>query len=146
VNDDLAAQAWTGMRALVLDNDRRKAVSTALGMSFLRAKALRAVAATAMTMRELTASLVIDAPYTTVVVDDLEKRGLVVRTPHPTDRRVKVVSITPAGAALARQADAILDEPPAALRALPPAELAALARTVGVLLGAPAIPTDPALD
>jgi DNA-binding MarR family transcriptional regulator len=146
VNEDLAAQAWAGMRALVLDNDQRKAVSTALGMSFLRAKALRKLAERPMTMRELTAALAIDAPYTTVVVDDLANRGLVIRTAHPTDRRVKIASVTPEGTALARQAEAILSEPPAALRALPPEELTALARTVGVLLASPTIPTDPALD
>jgi len=31
------------------------------------------------------------------VLDRLEKRGLIVRGGHPTDRRVKVISLTPAG-------------------------------------------------
>ena len=72
---ELAARAWQAMRALVLDRyDRRKKVCDALGMSFIRAKALRRIVDGPMTMRELAAALGTDPPYTTVVVDDLERR------------------------------------------------------------------------
>jgi DNA-binding MarR family transcriptional regulator len=51
-------------------------------------------------------------------VDKLEHLGFVERRPHPSDRRSKVVSLTPAGRDAAALADSILDEPPSALRAL----------------------------
>lgn len=40
----------------------------------------------------------------TALLDSLEKDGLAVRTPHPTDRRKKVVKITAAGARTAGEA------------------------------------------
>lgn len=122
-------RAWLNMRALVLEeHDRRREVVDALGMSFIRIKALRHLAAHPGTLRGLAAALSIDAPYTTVVVDDLARRGLVERTPHPGDRRAKIVSVTEAGRAAADEADRILGAPPAPLLALDPADAAALAR------------------
>ncbi|MEV5413417.1 MarR family transcriptional regulator [Thermopolyspora sp. NPDC052614] len=131
-----AARVWQGMRALVLDlHDRRKAACDALDMSYIRVKALLHLAAGAMTMRALAADLMIDAPYTTVVVDDLERRGLVERTAHPTDRRSKIVAVTPAGARAAATAERVLGEPPEPLLALDAADLAELDRILSGLLG-----------
>ena len=125
---DTAAHAWQAMRALVLDRyDRRKKVCDALGMSFIRAKALRRIADGPMAMRELAAALGTDPPYTTVVVDDLERRGLVTR-------RSKIVAITPDGAGQAQLAMRILNDPPRPVRELPAADLEALARILGGLL------------
>jgi DNA-binding MarR family transcriptional regulator len=115
-------------------HDKRAEVTDALGMSFIRAKALRSLVGGARTMRELGAALAIDASYTTVVVDDLEQRGLVQRAVHDVDRRVKVVTITATGRAAARVAQRIMDKPPPALVALPPAELSALAVTLAKLV------------
>jgi DNA-binding MarR family transcriptional regulator len=127
--DDDAARAWRAMRTLVLElNDRRAEVAAALGMSFVRIKALRRLARAPMTMSELAAELAIDAPYTTVVVDDLEARGLVERRPDAADRRRKIVAATADGIRLARSAQDILDVPPAALAALPADDLATLHR------------------
>lgn len=135
--DELAAQAWQAMRALVTDRyDRRKKVCDALGMSFIRAKALRRIAGGAMTMRELAAALGTDPPYTTVVVDDLERRGLVTRTVRPGDRRSKLVTITPAGQEQALFAERILGDPPGPVRALPAEDLDALSRILTALLEA----------
>ena len=133
---ELAARAWQAMRTLVLDRyDRRRHVVDALGMSFIRAKALRRIAGGPLTMRELAAGLGTDPPYTTVVVDDLERRGLVVRAVRPGDRRSKIVSITPPGREQARLADQILAAPPGPVRDLPAADLAALNRVLTRLLG-----------
>ena len=93
----LATEVWRQMSELVLDQDRRRQVSEALGLSFIRIKVLRRVARTPMTLRELAGKLVIDPPYATVVVHDLAERGLVQRVPHPTDRLAKLVTVTPAG-------------------------------------------------
>ena len=46
----------------------------------------------------------------TLIVDQLEKRGLARRRPHPTDRRVSLAALTPAGRALTRDATAALAE------------------------------------
>jgi DNA-binding MarR family transcriptional regulator len=122
------------MSDLVLDQDRRREVSAALDMSFARVKALRRLAAQPATGRELAARLGADPPFITVIVDDLEQRGLVERTPHPTDRRAKVIRVTDAGRLAAEKAERLLGEPPGALRALPPADLAALDRILAKLL------------
>ncbi|GII62361.1 hypothetical protein Skr01_24460 [Sphaerisporangium krabiense] len=133
---DLAARVWREMRAMVLDlHDRRRQVCAALGMSFIRAKALRRLAAGPATLRRLAADLATDAPYTTVIVEDLVRRGLVVREVDPGDRRQRIVTITEAGARAAALADAILSEPPAPLRALDPADLATLHRVLRTLTG-----------
>ena len=63
-------------------------------------------------------------------VDGLEERGLVQRTPHPEDRRAKLVALTAAGRAAAEHADAILDEPPAALHDVPAKDLEAVLRAL----------------
>ena len=139
--DEVAARAWQAMRALVLDHyDRRKKVCDALGMSFIRAKALRFIAGGPMTMRELAAALGTDPPYTTVVVDDLERRGLVTRTVRAGDRRSKIVAITPDGAGQAELAERILNDAPRPVRELPAADLEALDRILGALLGTGAGP------
>jgi DNA-binding MarR family transcriptional regulator len=89
-----------------------------------------------MTMRALAAKLSTDAPYTTLVVDDLERRGLVTRTVHPGDRRSRIVTMTPEGAHAAELAGRILNNPPAPVRELPGPDLAALDQIVTKLLGA----------
>jgi DNA-binding MarR family transcriptional regulator len=132
-----AARIWRNMSQLVLERERRKEVTDALGMSFFRIKVLRRITAAAepMTLSELAAKLGSDRPYLTLTVDDLTKRGLVERQEHPTDRRSKVVSVTPAGRAAAERANTILGTPPPALRDLPAADLAALDRITASLVG-----------
>lgn len=128
-----AERAWTAMRALTESHDRRRAAADALGMSFVRVKALRRLSVAPMTIRELADSLVTDAPYTTLVVDDLEERGLAARSVDPHDRRRRIVAVTPEGSRQAARAGAILDEPPAELAALPAADLAELERILTTL-------------
>ena len=127
---DLASRAWRAMSDIVLGHDRKIAVSDALGLSFARVRALRRLAEEPLTLRALADLLVADPPYVTLIVDDLEERGFVQRTPHPEDRRAKLVQLTPAGRAAAARADAILDEPPAALRDVPAKDLEALLRVL----------------
>ena len=132
---ELARSAWQGMRSIALErHDGRREVSEALGMSFIRVKALRHLAQQPVTLRELAASLTTDAPYTTLIVHDLAERGLVVRSPHPDDRRAKLVTVTEAGRQAAEQADAILGMPPPAMQALAAADLAELERIMTRML------------
>jgi DNA-binding MarR family transcriptional regulator len=128
---DAATSAWQAMRSLVLElHDRRAVVSEEIGMSYLRAKALSRLMAGPLTQRNLSAVLMTDAPYTSVMVDDLEQRGLLTREVNPADRRSKLVRITTAGRAVARKAHKIQSSPPAVLESLPARELAALERTL----------------
>jgi DNA-binding MarR family transcriptional regulator len=123
-----ADAAWLLMSDLVLDNQRRREVADATGISFGRTRAVRRLARAPMSMRDLADALGIDPPNATTLVADLEAQGLVRRRPHPTDGRAKLVEATRKGKALARRADAILAAPPPALSALPTADLEALRR------------------
>ena len=125
---DPAARAWSIMSDLVLDNERRREVSDALGLPFGRIRALRRIAASPMTMGELATTLGTEKPYATIVVDELERQGLVERRPHPTDRRVKLVATTARGAAAAKRAHEILGRLPAGLAALSEPDVEELAR------------------
>ena len=125
---DNALRAWSAMCDLVLDNERRHEVSGALGLSFGRIRALRRIARAPIAMGELAGKLGIDAPYATLVVDELERLGLVERLPYPSDRRVKLVAATSRGTDTARRAEEILAQPPAGLDRLTAHELEVLAR------------------
>jgi DNA-binding MarR family transcriptional regulator len=117
---------WLLMSDLVLDNQRRRQVTDATGMSFGRTRALRRLARRPMSMGELAAMLGIDPPNASVLVADMESQGLVNRRPHPTDGRAKLVEVTRKGREIARRADAILATPPAGLSALTAEELETL--------------------
>ena len=110
--DELARDAYEVMRSLVLDSERRREVSESVGLSFGRLRALRRVVDQPLSMGDLAAQLNVDRPNLTVLVDDLERLGLVERRTHAGDRRVKVVATTPRGATMARRAQEILDRPP----------------------------------
>lgn len=125
---EAARAVWQAMADLVLDNERRREVSEEVGLSFGKVRALRRIAAKPMAMGELAALLGVDPPNLTTVVDDLEGAGLVERRAHPTDRRAKIVVATPAGAALARRAEEVLERPPVGLSELPAHDLKVLGR------------------
>ena len=77
-------------------------------------------------MRELASALHCDNSYITSVIDVLEEKGLVERRAHPSDRRIKVISLTEKGALLAERAKAEVAEPPPVFEALTNAEAAQL--------------------
>ena len=97
---------------------------------------LRRLARRSMSMRELADAMDIDPANATAVVDKLERRGLVQRTPHPTDRRAKIVDVTSEGRRLAARANDILATPPDGLAALAPDDLAALERLLAAVAAA----------
>ena len=125
---ELIHRAWQAMSKFSLDRGRKAEVSDALGLSWTRVLALRRLATQSQTLRGLAEHLSADPSYVTLIVDDLEERGLVLRTPHPTDRRAKVVELTDDGRATALRADAIMDSPPAALLDVSVADLEAILR------------------
>ena len=60
-------------------------------------------------MSDLKAELGVTATNITALVDSLEKEGLVVRKPHPTDRRATIVELTPGSCELASECTAYKD-------------------------------------
>jgi DNA-binding MarR family transcriptional regulator len=128
MSSDVAQEVWLLMNDLVLDNQRRREVSEAAGMSFGRTRAIRRVARRPMSMGELAGMLGIDPPNATALVADLESQGLVRRKPHPTDGRAKVVEATRKGKQLAGRVEAILAKPPPELSGLSSEDLEALRR------------------
>jgi DNA-binding MarR family transcriptional regulator len=59
-------------------------------------------------MRDLADQMGYDASYITGIVDRLEARGLVERTPDPVDRRVKRLVVTAAGVELRNQLEVMV--------------------------------------
>jgi DNA-binding MarR family transcriptional regulator len=81
-----------------------------------------------MPMGALAERLGIDASYVTTIADQLEERGLIERQPHPSDRRVKSLALTPEGRRLREELAAALWTEVPLLDALTPAEREELRR------------------
>jgi DNA-binding MarR family transcriptional regulator len=127
------------MRAFVAAHDRRRELQKALGLGrgLGRVKVLVLLTDGPMTLRDIAEANGVDAPYTTVIVDQLVSRGLVQRTAHPDDNRRKLVTLTAVGREAAALAEQILAEPPAELRALAASDLALLEDVLTRLVAAP---------
>ncbi|WP_215545382.1 MarR family winged helix-turn-helix transcriptional regulator [Amycolatopsis sp. CA-230715] len=123
-----AAEVWGKLVSVVMDSrgDWRRSVSEATGLPFTRVRALKRLGEP-RTMADLADRMGVDAPAATVAVNDLEARGLVLRRPHPGNRRAKLVELTPAGRRVLDTVHAVADRPPAGLAALGEDDLAALA-------------------
>ena len=122
---DLAEAVWRAMASLVIDNRDgwKRAVIEETGLPFSRIRILKRLSARPMTVTQVAHAAAMDAPATTVAVNDLEDRGLVVRQTDPTNRRCKVVSLTGAGRAMVDKIDAVADPAPNALASLDDAQL-----------------------
>lgn len=91
------------------------------------------------TQREMAEFLSLDPSQIVALIDELEKRGLVLRVPGKQDRRAKIVSATAEGAAVFRQAEAAAREAEtAALAGLSATEVAALKTLLRKALWGPA--------
>jgi DNA-binding MarR family transcriptional regulator len=132
---DLSAAAWELMRQFVEANSTHTELRERLGLGAGRGrvKVLFLLREQPMTLAQLAEAHGVDRPYATIIVDKLEQLGFVERQPHPSDRRSKVVSLTPAGRDAAALADSIVSEPPAALRALDDGQLSDLVGLLSLL-------------
>lgn len=74
------------------------------------------------TMSEIAAALHCDNSNVTGIVDGLEERGLVTRTASESDRRVKLIALTPSGRRIRSRLMETISEPPAWLSKLSAAE------------------------
>ena len=130
-DNPVADEVWRAMASLVIDNrdSWKRAVVEHSGLPFSRIRVLRRLVRGPMSVKQVAAAATMDAPAATVAVNDLEDRGLVVRTPDPANRRCKMVSLTDAGRDLVQTIDAIDDPAPEILSGLDDAELKQL-RTI----------------
>ena len=131
-----AEKTWRLLVELVMEtrSEWRRKVAAATGLPFSRVRALWRLERGPSTLSELAQDMGTDAPATTVLINALEQRGLVKRSPHPTDRRAKEVSLTAAGRRMVRGVETITDRPPAALERLPASELERLRSTLEKLV------------
>jgi DNA-binding MarR family transcriptional regulator len=128
--EEAAAEAWRRIRSIshnpvAMATFHQITQETGLPLAPLRAMLVLPLAE-AISMRQLAGRLGCDNSYVTALVDALESRGLVVRQPHPTDRRVKVIVLTGRGRELAGRAQLADTTPPAAFSSLSEAEIATL--------------------
>jgi DNA-binding MarR family transcriptional regulator len=127
--------AWQALVALVMDSrwDWRRRMSEAAGLPFSRVRALDRLRHGPLTLRALAEVIGADPPATTVIVNDLEARSLVVREAHPEDKRAKIVSLTPAGRRVLKSAQGVTHRAPEIFASLTDGEVADLARIVDKL-------------
>jgi DNA-binding MarR family transcriptional regulator len=132
---ELPATAWRLMRQFVEAHGSSEELRDRLGLGAGsgRIKVLFLLTEQPLTLAQLAAAHGVDRPYATIIVDKLERLGFVERRPHPSDRRSKVVSLTPAGRDAAGLANSILSEPPAALRELGAGQLTDLIGLLSLL-------------
>jgi DNA-binding MarR family transcriptional regulator len=136
-DNPMADQVWRAMSSLVIDNrdSWKRAVVERSGLPFSRIRVLRRLARGPMTVKQVAAAATMDAPAATVAVNDLEERGLVVRTLQPTNRRCKLVSLTGAGRDMVATIDATDDPAPEILSGLDGVELRKLQAILAKLSG-----------
>lgn len=135
--DTHAAELWRRLMGYMFElrDQWRRELSESTGLSFGKLRVLRRLygGSAPATLRELAEAVGVDAPATTVLVNDLEARGLVVRAPHPTNRRAKLVSLTPAGRDVMANALGAKERPPQAFVGTAASDLAALERILDAL-------------
>jgi DNA-binding MarR family transcriptional regulator len=128
---DPARDAWRRIRALVASADVVAAEHHFMHDVGLTAGPVRALRALLdggpQPMRDLAVRLQCDKSYVTSLVKPLVAGRLATLEPDPADGRVKVVTLTDDGAAVATRAHRVFNTPPEALTALGDSRLATLA-------------------
>ena len=100
-----AEQLAISLRESIMRLNRRLRQARAVGdLTFSQLSALTSLQlAGALTPRELADTERVQPPTMTKIVGKLEERGLVLRTPHPTDRRQVILAATEEGRAVHAQ-------------------------------------------
>jgi DNA-binding MarR family transcriptional regulator len=132
--DESLDLAWSKLQPLFFS--KRDAFFAAIaehGLTPPHGQALVMLAHQPMRMRDIADNLVCDASYVTVIVDNLEHHGFAVRQPSATDRRVKEITLTDRGRAVAAEIHRHMTDPPDALRQLSVADRRALAHILAKL-------------
>jgi MarR family transcriptional regulator for hemolysin len=133
---------WLLSRASYTLTTELTAAFEGLGLSPRTHSVLIAALTGEHTQSQLARMVGLDKTTMVVTVDELEAAGLAERRPSATDRRARVIAVTPAGARLVREAEEIGDEiRDDVLGVLAPDErevfVGALARLVGDRLAEP---------
>jgi MarR family transcriptional regulator, organic hydroperoxide resistance regulator len=99
-NEDPGVEAWALMVRLFISNKpRMAAIAQEFELAPMQMQALMALhPGQELPMSTLAGVLACDASNVTGIVDRLEARGLIERREDPSDRRVKMLAVTPAGA------------------------------------------------
>jgi DNA-binding MarR family transcriptional regulator len=115
-----ATEAWDLLQQVMMDQrSRLSAIAAQFDLAPAQVLALTTLEpGRPRAMSELACALRCDNSNVTGIVDRLEDRGLVQRRPSAQDRRVKMLEVTPEGAALRRRLHERLSQPPPALAAL----------------------------
>jgi DNA-binding MarR family transcriptional regulator len=131
----LATQAWEPFARFFFETVKhRQRVFADRGLTPNDARALFVLDDTrGRSMSELADEWLCDASNATWIVDRLEERGLAERRTMPTDRRVKLVVLTPKGSRTREEMFRKLYEPPPELLELDRGDLEALRDAVSKL-------------
>jgi DNA-binding MarR family transcriptional regulator len=126
--DDEAYRAWQLlMRFFFVQRGQLPSWAAEAGLSPVQCHVLHLIEPEApLPMSRLAKALSCDASNVTGLIDRLEDQGLVERRPSPADRRVKVLTLTPAGARLRDQLLRRMTGQPHPLARLTPDERKAL--------------------
>jgi len=125
---DLAAEAWRPLARFFFETaNHRSEIFRAHGLTPNDAKALWALDPDqGKTMSALAERWFCDASNATWMVDRLEERGFAERRSDPSDRRVKLVVLTPRGVEEKQRLMELLFEPPPELLRLDRSDLESL--------------------
>jgi DNA-binding MarR family transcriptional regulator len=124
----LATEAWRAILDFISATARERTRLLAdLGLTVNDSRALTTLdAERGQSMRSLAEEWSCDASTATWIVNRLERKGFVERRGHPSDRRLRLAALTPAGVAMRDEMLGRLYVPPPALLALDPLDLVAL--------------------
>ena len=134
---DAAHEAWRLLFELFTSlKPRLFAIASEFELAPMQVHALRLLAPDEpLPMSALADALHCDASNVTGIVDRLEARGLIERQGAERDRRVKMLVVTPEGAAVRDRVLERLAEPPAAIADLPVEDQRDLCEILGRALG-----------
>jgi len=125
--EPLSKQAWTLLFELMHAHMRNfPALAAEFELSPVQAHVVRQLGEGPLAMSTLANYLSCDASNVTGLVDRMEARGLVERRGSEQDRRVKMLVLTEAGAALRERLLERLAEPPESIASLTEPDLCAL--------------------
>ena len=133
-------EAWCLLAEMVFSRENQARFAEACGAANLTPPLLKALLSLdpdgAEPMRALAKGWGCDASWVTGIIDGLEERGYVERRVLASDRRVKVVQVTPLGQEAKSRALERLHEAPASITALDPADQVALRDLLRKVCGA----------
>jgi DNA-binding MarR family transcriptional regulator len=126
---DTAREAWSLLAGLVYPPPFL-GIARDLGLRPASFGALRTLDRP-RTMSEIATVLHCDNSNVTGIVDGLEERGLVTRQPSETDRRVKLIALTPSGRKVRARLVRAIAKPPAWVEGLSEADRRLLVEILG---------------